>query len=267
MRQETTARTPVRGGTPSAPAPLRQPRGGFTLIEMLVVVLIMALLMGLLVRGMRNSDDRSRRAQTIKTIEQVSAALEEFFAEYGQYPPVPVYQEGDGEYQPIYFEFPMEWTDTARAIYSGTRNGVLENSDFNPSSNPPPDKRIFTLGLVAFLKPRYTTVKEMSPFFVANPNAFHDAGGGRRQAQWEHHTPAQSDDPRDLAAIARWAPFLEGAIQEEYWMRTNALMPPPGAWLNRGYTIKDAWGFPLHYESKPPHQTYRLWSDNSNMKD
>jgi prepilin-type N-terminal cleavage/methylation domain-containing protein len=107
MRQDTKDRVPGSGGRSSAPAPRRR-RGGFTLIEMLVVVFIMALLMGLLVRNMRNSDERAKRAATENTIEKVKAAIEEFYAEYGQYPPVPVYP-GDN-CQPIYFEFPAKYT-------------------------------------------------------------------------------------------------------------------------------------------------------------
>jgi type II secretory pathway pseudopilin PulG len=227
---------------------------------MLVVVLIMALLMGLLVRHMRNADDRANRAATAKTIEQVSAALEEFFAEYGQYPPVPVYS-GDGV-QPIYFEFPMEYLPPdPRAALSGTPFLLYPDFDIN---SPPLDLRLFTLGLVSFLWPRYATVTGNSPYFAANPGMFRE--GSPQQPQWAFYTPSQIDQDRDLAAIARWRPFLDGVIQRASWMRTNAA-PVGRAWLNQGFTILDAWGAPLRYESIPPHQSYRLWSDNPNMSD
>jgi type II secretory pathway pseudopilin PulG len=228
---------------------------------MLVVVLIMALLMGLLVRHMSNADDRANRAATTKTIEQVSAALEEFFAEYGQYPPVPVYK-GDG-CQPIYFEFPVEYLPpdprAGPPDLSGTQ--YIGHTDLNPFSDPTLDQRLFTLGLVSFLVLRYETVEKYSPWFKANPDAFKDPN-----AQWNFHTPSQIDQQRDRAAIARWAPFLEGVIQPSPGMtHSNALLGR--TWINQGFTIKDAWGDPLHYESVPPHQSYRLWSDNPNMKD
>jgi type II secretory pathway pseudopilin PulG len=230
---------------------------------MLVVVLIMALLMGLLVRHMRNADDRANRAATAKTIEQVSAALEEFFAEYGQYPPVPVYS-GDGV-QPIYFEFPMQYLPPdPREALSGTR--LLTVPEFRSCTNPAPDVRLFTLGLVSFLVPRYARVRQYSPYFAASPTAFSDGP----QEQWRFYNPTTwgrlDDQERDLAAIARWQPFLDGVIQSGSWMRTNAT-PGNGAWLNQGFTILDAWGAPLRYESTPPHQSYRLWSNNSNMSD
>ena len=272
MRQVTEVRIPGTVGSSSVPTPsrpLRRRRGGFTLIEMLVVVLIMALLMGLLVRHMRNADDRANRAATTKTIEQVSAALEEFFAEYGQYPPVPIYK-GDG-CQPIYFEFPVEYLPPdpregdpllGTPNLSGTQ--YIANSDLNPLSDPDLTQRLFTLGLVSFLVPRYGTVITNSPWFGANPSGF-----GNPNAQWMFHNPAGgADQQRDLAAIARWAPFLEGVIQpapEADMTHFNELLGR--SWINQGRTILDAWGAPLRYESVPPHQSYKLWSDNANMND
>jgi type II secretory pathway pseudopilin PulG len=229
---------------------------------MLVVVLIMALLMGLLVRHLGNSENRARRAATSKTIEQVSAALEEFFAEYGQYPPVPVYA-GDG-CQPIYFEFPMKYeAPDPRAGPPDDLSGaeLTKHADFIPPKDPPPENRLFTLGLVSFLIPRYATVTESSAYFKTNPSAFN------LDAQWTYHTPSQNDQPRDLAAIARWKPFLDGVLQSASWTRTNGLVHDGKPWLNQGFTINDAWGAPLRYESVPPHQSYRLWSVNSHMND
>jgi prepilin-type N-terminal cleavage/methylation domain-containing protein len=262
MRQKSEVRNQDGVGSSSAPTPsrsLRRRRGGFTLIEMLVVVLIMALLMGLLVRHMSNADDRANRAATTKTIEQVSAALEEFFAEYGQYPPVPVYA-GDG-WQPIYFEFPVEYLPPDPRAGPPDLSGTQYIGALNPFSDPTLDQRLFTLGLVSFLVPRYGTVIANSPWFGANPDAFKDPN-----AQWNFHTPSQIDQPRDLAAIARWAPFLEGVIQPSPGMtHSNALLGR--TWINQGFTIRDAWGDALRYESVPPHQSYRLWSGNSKMND
>jgi prepilin-type N-terminal cleavage/methylation domain-containing protein len=269
MRQVTEVRIPGTVGSSSAPTPsrpLRRRRGGFTLIEMLVVVLIMALLMGLLVRHMRNADDRANRAATENTIEKVKAAIEEFFAEYGQYPPVPFYKEaGDVRRQPIYFEFPMQYTTPPyppeMVPLSGTQ--YIGAEDLNPLSDPDLTQRLFTLGLVSFLVPRYGTVIDKSPWFAANPSGFSDPN-----EQWMFHTPSADDQPRDLAAIARWAPFLEGVIQpapEADMTHFNALLGR--TWINQGLTIKDAWGAPLRYESVPPHQSYKLWSDNPNMND
>jgi prepilin-type N-terminal cleavage/methylation domain-containing protein len=267
MRQVTEVRIPGTVGSSSVPTPsrpLRRRRGGFTLIEMLVVVLIMALLMGLLVRHMRNADDRARRAATTKTIEQVSAALEEFFAEYGQYPPVPIYA-GDG-CQPVYFEFPMQYLPPdPRAPLSGTPHLTHPIINSTNCINPTPEQRLFTLGLVSFLVPRYETVMKNSSLYFTTLDKFTTGAGINKNAQWIFHTPSLGDQPRDLAAIARWTPFLDGVRQSGSWMRTNTTVGVQ--WLNQGFTITDAWGAPLRYESVPPHQSYKLWSDNPNMKD
>jgi hypothetical protein len=212
---------------------------------------------------MRNADARANRAATTKTIEQVSAALEEFFAEYGQYPPVPIYK-GD-ECQPIYFEFPMKYTAPDPRATPTDLSGTQYITALNPFSDPDLDERLFTLGLVSFLVPRYGTVITNSPWFGANPSGFENPN-----AQWMFHNPVGGDDqPRDLAAIARWAPFLEGVIQPSPGMTHSNYFPGIGwrAWINQGLTIKDAWGAPLRYQSVPPHQSYKLWSDNPNMND
>jgi len=238
---------------------------GFTLVEMLVVVLIMALLVGLLVRNWGGAEDQSRRAATLATIAKVNAALEEFFAEYGQYPPVPSYP-GDDPPQPIYFEYPIEYESPPLPAghplltMSGTDMLIPE---FIGETLPNLDERLFTLGLVSFLVNRYETVMTDYPEYRLGGSYWDDihpgtTPGGDDDMQWMHHTPTPEHEQRDIDAIERWAPFLEGVIQDASWERMN---PAFGrAWLNQGLTILDAWGDPLRYESLPPHQSYRLWS-------
>ena len=86
---------------------------GFTLIEMLVVVLIIVLLAGLVFRMVGAIGKGNDIAATRATIEKVSHALEEFKAIYGKYPPVPFYL---GKQQ-IGYEYPTlhGWGDNAEA--------------------------------------------------------------------------------------------------------------------------------------------------------
>lgn len=86
---------------PSSP-PSASRREGFTLLEMLVVIAVMALLMGITFRMMKPSEHARAIASTIKTINLTSAAIAEYHAEYGIYPPVvdPVQVETKDGYQP-----------------------------------------------------------------------------------------------------------------------------------------------------------------------
>ena len=51
------------------------------------------------------------------------------------------------------------------------------------------------------------------------------------------------------------------AALEEFLLNTDSTLP--------SLFIQEttAWGTPLRYESLPPHQSYRLWSDNPHMSD
>lgn len=59
----------------------------FTLIEMLVVIAIIGVLTGMIFRMMSNANRQREKAVCVTIIEKVAMALNEFKAEYGQYPP------------------------------------------------------------------------------------------------------------------------------------------------------------------------------------
>lgn len=230
---------------------------------MLVVVLIMALLVGLLVRTLGGAGTSSDKAVTQAKVEKVKAALEEFFAEYGQYPPVPFYTEKDMTYydekgnvqthdkiQPMYMEFPVEWGGPM-AEFSGT----AKLSAWQGDASATPARRLFTFGVASFLVPRYQTVTNGSHYFKINKTALTT----QDNKQWGTYTPAQIDQPRDLNACARWAPFLDGAISTNDFNR--------GTHINLCLNFRDAWNQDLRYESLPPHQSYKLWSRGPNKKD
>lgn len=67
----------------------RIPRSsGFTLIELMMVVLVILLLSGLLFRLGTILKDRSERAKALADLANIEHALNEYFAEYNIYPPV-----------------------------------------------------------------------------------------------------------------------------------------------------------------------------------
>ena len=60
---------------------------GFTLVELLVVMAIIAILATVIIGGFRSSQMRGRDAQRKSDLKQIANALEIFFADYGKYPP------------------------------------------------------------------------------------------------------------------------------------------------------------------------------------
>ena len=75
-------------------------RKGFTLVELLVVMAIMAILATLIVGGFRSSQARGRDAQRKSDLKQVANALEIFFSDYGKYPPASGTQVAACSYNP-----------------------------------------------------------------------------------------------------------------------------------------------------------------------
>lgn len=211
---------------------------GFTLIEMLVVIVIIAILTGLVFKLMGYASDRAAISQTAATIEKVRAALEEFYAEYGQYPPVPYY-EGD---QPVRYEYPSAW---------GMRKdltGSFGDQDWNEAP-------IFTFGLMSYLLPR----------FEGHADRAEDYDELFRHPQWTTHNSQKEDPERDLAAIKRWSPFLQGITAGDIAIRTigdNARQ----AYTNTYVTVRDYWKRELVYHSPPPHQSYVLLSKGPDGK-
>ena len=59
---------------------------GFTLIEMLVVIVIISLLTGMVFHLTGVADGRTRRAKTVWKLESFAGILEEYKADYGKYP-------------------------------------------------------------------------------------------------------------------------------------------------------------------------------------
>ena len=62
-------------------------RGGFTLIELLMVVLVIAIMLSSVFALAAFTNNRSKRAQAIASLEGLRGALEEYFATFGVYPP------------------------------------------------------------------------------------------------------------------------------------------------------------------------------------
>ncbi len=75
-------------GLQSAVSGRRTASAGFTLIELMMVILVILLLSGMLLKISAIIRDRSERAKTTADLENIQHALNEYYAEYGRYPPV-----------------------------------------------------------------------------------------------------------------------------------------------------------------------------------
>ena len=63
--------------------------GGFTLIELMVVVVVIAILMGITLPIAKYVSQRAREANQKIMIEKIRSALEDYRAAYGEYPITP----------------------------------------------------------------------------------------------------------------------------------------------------------------------------------
>jgi len=61
-------------------------KGGFTLIELIVVIAIIAILTGIIITNLVGSKAKSRDAKRGSDLSQISLALEEYFDRCDQYP-------------------------------------------------------------------------------------------------------------------------------------------------------------------------------------
>ena len=66
-------------------------RGGFTLVELLVVIIVLAILVGLLLPVIAGALRTAKNAAAQAEINQLAQALANFKAKYGDYPPSRVY--------------------------------------------------------------------------------------------------------------------------------------------------------------------------------
>ena len=206
-------------------------RAGFTLVEMLVVIVIILVLMGVVFRMTGPAAGKQAEAVTVKNLERLKAAIEEFYAEYGQYPPVPYYRGS----QNLGYEYPWK---------QGMRSDMIGKfGDQNHETAP-----LFTFGLMSFLLPRHTgRAGEAWDSLLDND-------------QWGDYNDQKGDLTRDARACTRWAPFLEGILTGPLLTEQFLAGKKSDAYTNLTMTVWDGWERDLVYVSPPPHQSYLLFS-------
>lgn len=202
-------------------------REGFTLIELLVVIAIIGILAGMVFKLMSLVTRSKDKAECIQMLECISHALEEYRAEYGQYPPVT---------KVVY-----EYANTNKMGPPG-QDWLRENYAWDGDN-----EILFDYGLVAYLWPRdQETISDRLKILPS--------GDGHPGVNWI------GDVPRDENAKARWNPFISDIELEDdtFQSRITKVGIP---YSNSTETIEDSWGNEIHYECPAPFLSYRLWSD------
>lgn len=90
---------------------------GFTLIELMIVIVILGILMGTILPRLTGAQSRARDTARRADLTNISQALEVYFADFGSYPPVPA--DGGGAHGCL------GATDTASTAQGGTTTAVL----------------------------------------------------------------------------------------------------------------------------------------------
>ena len=65
---------------------IRGSQGGFTLIELMVVILIIGLLATIVVQNLRSATDKAKRVKAQADISQIKTALDRYYLDAGSYP-------------------------------------------------------------------------------------------------------------------------------------------------------------------------------------
>lgn len=242
-------------------------RDAFTLIEMIVVIVVMALLMGLTFRLLRPSEHAQSISATVKVLGLTNAAISEYQAEYGIYPPV------------------MDPIDPVRT------GGLVANDKNSPNDNPGVDGHApgvsvgyfapsvmnchlggdyeFRFGLVAYLvdrrdpDPNQSNIGFLDGIFKLYPNIVDKRFG--RGSHWYERGTGLGDGAslyerlkpgaKELAFYRRIKPITKQIVSFWGYVRRK---PKKDDFFY--YTIRDGWNHDLVYICPPPYTSYALFS-------
>ncbi len=228
---------------------MRRNRGtwrGFTLIEMMVVILVIMILSGILFRVTKLMQDKMARSRCVYELEQIQNALNEFYAEYGSYPPVNF----------VEYEYEAQSTNTQSVymmrVFLPAHNNPEDPATFFPDLRRPSgtwpwsshaDWALgYRYGLISFLYPR----DQGQSYALGTRGCWYDM-----------------DTPRDVVAKASWAHYIDAIGPDGAGGRRHD--PPAGMESIQPYTnyvasLHDPWGGTYRYQCTPPFIRYRLWS-------
>lgn len=263
-------------------------RNGFTIIEMMIVIIVIAILAGFVFRMMAMAGQENDTAETKSVIEKISHALEAFRAEYGTYPPVAVY---NGQ-QPVIFEFAVPGTGNEGDL-GITPSMAAQMVNDSKTENKWNEFPVFTFGLASYLFPRYWSTSQVSPKEFYGDMEYDDVIKNDRNRvdksrvinQWTDHNNRSDSRIRiqdlnnDMEALLKIIPMLGGEIESnnkqtifkvknwgcaEYHAEGPHHFYKGREYANSAIVLDDSWDHYLHYQSNPPYDSYRIWSAGPN---
>ena len=219
-------------------------RAGFTLIEMLVVIVIIAILMGIVFKLSRGVMSRNESAKEVGRVALLKAMIEEFHAEYGVYPPVPKY---DGV-QPVSFvgPFPKDKNDF-----------VYYAKNYAPSREHP-----FQFGLLSFFVDRGEFGEQTFRPEVLGTHLGDSASDEEKKAfaDWNWFNDEVNLSEKDKAFVKRVKPILDKLKGNDSYFGTGSEFDENGHTKGFYARVKDSWWHSYVYISEPPYTSYLIFS-------
>lgn len=244
-------------------------KSGFTLLEILVVVVVMALLMGITFHLVSPATSAGNISGTVKQLNLIKAAIEEYHAEYGIYPPATAGFKDNYEDHNL----PQSGCGTP----PGSAFGYAMPMAISRKANEPAP---FNFGLLAYLVDRRNPTnpgkEDSSPLLniykgVSPEEILGDFGGGsdwgkngkalRKAVALGALFGALAPSDRDIHFFKRVKPFLDEAAGKNKLHNLHDTINLSKPQLNCYYfSIHDSWGRDFVYVSPPPHTSYALFS-------
>jgi prepilin-type N-terminal cleavage/methylation domain-containing protein len=219
----------------------------FTLVEMMVVVVVIAILIAGVFRLMKAVDLKNRESMTKARLQRIQNAISAFYAEYGTYPPVAYYGVPDpyveqsddiGMYsapvavseltaenalraarcQPADYLYPppQKWDAGINQMFTQedaiSANSALAGTVRNHADtrwNSATGIRAFRFGLLSFLLPRFTLMGGRDDGNLDGNNSPHNSFIQSRQ--WRENNPGTLKEvfEREQLVTSRWLPNFE----------------------------------------------------------